>query len=444
MTKIRFETGQVVNFDGTPTKKDIEEISQKFSIKSKSFAGSKNPFLPGEAKTQKLISERIDPVETLRKEAEVPFDFSTPKKAFKSALKPFVTTAKISSVITGRPLAAVGGLLKGIQKPGTGFKEIGKMAKAGFTGEKQFRALDFARASGLPSFVATGGELGIEIAVPLKILSGVNKILRGPIQKMSDLKLLKIGKDLTKSADDAVTAVSKPLTKAYQPINSVGVDANPVLDKVAKLPKSVIRHLEEELGQGIDEIRSNFNIEKARKLKGILGKLKPNVFGKEVRGLEDTILDAKVNRAYASIKKSMQEALESQGLKKEASKLLGADEAFEETINASRFVKKTITDPTLREPTRIGRAASGLEKEADLTFRRAVNTLRKSGFRIRQRINKSVEGLESFNRSQQIKKLTGQVGQSVLRGAVVGGTVGKILGANRQDDFGGGTEGGGR
>lgn len=422
-------------------KRDL--LLRRREILSQNIATEKpiDSFLPGESKVQKLISEREDPVRTLEKEVRTPFDFK--KHPFKSAFKPIVTTAKIASIPITRASAAVGGLGLGLQKV-KGFPESIKMAKQGLFGEKQFRSFDPVRAVGIPEPIPTGLELTAEILIPLKGLDKVNRVLRGPIQKASDAKLLKIGKDLTKSTDDAVTVVGKPLTKAYQPINSVGVDANPVLDKVAKLPKSVIRHIEEELGQGIDELLSNFNIEKARKLKGLLGKLKPNVFGKKTRGLQDTIEDAKINRTYASIKKSMQEALDSRGLKSEASKLLQADEAFEETINASRFVKKTITDPTLRQPTRIGRAASGLEKEADLTFRSAINTLRKSGFRIRQRINKSVENLESFNRSQKIKKLTGQLGRSILFGGVAGGTAARILGRGGQDDFGGGTESGGQ
>ncbi len=120
----------------------------------------------------------------------------------------------------------------------------------------------------------------------------------------------------------------------------------------------------------------------------------------------------------------MQEAIPDS---KQAKALLDADEAFTEAAKASRFVKKTVTDPTLRQPTKAGRAASGLDKDTDVSFRSAVNTLRKGSFSVKRNIDKAVELLEQFNRSQKLKKLGEQTGRSILFGGVAGGVGGRIL-----------------
>ena len=49
MAKIRFETGQVVNFEGDPTPADVEEVAKKLGISKApqtDFQKAKNPFGP--------------------------------------------------------------------------------------------------------------------------------------------------------------------------------------------------------------------------------------------------------------------------------------------------------------------------------------------------------------------------------------------------------------
>ena len=127
----------------------------------------------------------------------------------------------------------------------------------------------------------------------------------------------------------------------------------------------------------------------------------------------------------------MQKSLDEQKLGKEAIKLLEVDDIFSTTKSASTFVKKTITERALKKPTKIGRAAAGIERVADLSLRQALNTLKKTSFGVNRNINKAVEALESFNRLQKIKKFGSRVGQSVIIGGVVGGVAGRILGDER-------------
>ena len=383
-----------------------------------------DPLIPKEAEVNKLISERTDPVETLRQEVTTPFDFK--KHPFKSAVKPFVTTSKIAAIPFARASSAIGGLGLGLQKT-KGFGESFKMAKEGLLGQKQFKAFDPARAIGVPGAVATVGELALEIGVSLKAMSAAGKILRGPIQRMNDKKLLEAGGKLVKSSDDAVKVVGNRLTKVYQPINGVKVDPTSILDDVVELPQPIIKHLERSVGK-LDDYMQDFTIEKARELKRVLGELRPSAFGKIEKGAVELVTDKQINKAYGAIKQSMQKALKDNGLAKEAVKLLDADDAFSATKNASRLIKKTITDPTLRAPTKIGRAASGLEREADITFRQALNTLKKSGFSVTRDLNSAVSALESFNRLQKIQKFGGALGRSAIFGGIAGGTAGRIIG----------------
>ncbi len=414
--------------------KTVDEIidfeNQKKSLTSQSEV---DPFLPGESRVQKLISEREDPLTTLEKESRVPFDFSTPKKAGKSLLKPFVTVGKLIDVPISRASAAVGGLGLGLQKE-KGFGESFKMAREGLLGKKQFRAFDPVTSAGAPSIVASGLELAVEILIPLKILNKVNKIFRGPIQKLNDKKLLDAGNQLIKGADNAVDIVGKRLDKVYAPINKIAINPSrkiEIIEEISDLPIPIIQHLERKIGANFDEFFDKFTIEKARKLKGWIGELRPTAFGKAERGAVDLVTDKQINSVYGNIKRAMQSSLNEQRLGKEATKLLISDDIFSTTKNASRFLKRTVTDPTLREPTRIGRAASGLERKADLSFRQAVNTLKEASFSVNRNINKAVESLESFNRLEKIQKFGSRVGQSLVVGTVVGGVAGRILGEDR-------------
>jgi len=184
--------------------KSVDEIIE-FENRNKISA---TPFLPREAEVEKLISQRTDPFEPLREEVALPFSGNILQRGVKAA----ITTGKLSAAATGRLSAGAGGILRGIQKPGTSLREIGEMGKEGLLGRKQFRVLDFARASGLPSPVASVGEFALEVAVPLKVLGTLGKLFKGPISKMSDQQLLSAGNRLTKASDDAVTAMKKPLT----------------------------------------------------------------------------------------------------------------------------------------------------------------------------------------------------------------------------------------
>lgn len=411
---------QITLEDGSKHLITTEDSKKNGSEKSASLGR----FLPRKEDVEQQVSSRRDPVDILREEVFTPFDFK--RKPIASVLKPFVTFGKLSAVPVTRASAAVGGLGTGLQDV-KGFPQSFEMAKQGLMGEKQFRSFDPLRRAGASDIVAGAGEFITEIGIPMKVFDKVNKIFKGPISKMTDRKLLEAGDDLIKASDDAVTIVGDKLNKVYAPINNVPVNGAGILDDVAKLPDPLIKHIELQVGN-LDDYLLDFNIQKARKLKGLIGEFRQSAFGKSERGLSELISDKQINEAYSSVKKSIQTTLKDQGLEKEALNLLEADDVFTETMKASNFIKKSLMDTTLKAPTKIGKTALGIEKASDITTRRALNILRDGSLFTKVKIDKAVESLEKFNRLEKLIKFGESFGKSVAFGSVAGGVAGRFLG----------------
>jgi len=419
------KTGRALKLTGDrpPTEQELNNIfssvGQGTIAAPQAAQQERDPFLPGEAKLEETMAKRVDPVERLREEVQTPFDFA--KHPVKSTLKPLVTGLKTLAVPAERAFSAIGGLGIGLQKR-EGFKKSFTKAKEGLLGEKQFRSHDPFRAAGIPEIITTPVELFTEIAAPLALVSRASKVL-GTIKKASDKLLIRTADDLLGGVDEATTFLVKKLDDAYAPINKVKVAGEKILDDIANLPKEVIKFIEGEVGK-ISTVLDDFDIAKARKLKRAVAEFKPSAFGKAEKGAIEIAQDKNINKTFSTIKKSMGEALEMAGKSKEAKLLSQSDEAFTEASRAARFIKKTITDPTLLKPTKTGSLALRLAKEGDLTGRVALNTLKKSGVKANLKITEAVRLLDKFNASRAFAGAAGRVG----RGAAVGATAGLLGG----------------
>lgn len=377
-------------------------------------------FLPGYKKTQEAMARRVDPVDRLKEEVMTPYDFLN--HPIKSTLKPFVAGIKTLAIPADRAFSALGGLGVGLQR--VEGADAFKRFKEGLTGEKQYRLFDPMRNIGAPEILTTPVEMFTEIAVPVAAMSRANKLFSG-VTNATDAKLLQAGDDLIKGANEATNILGSKLDQAYSKINSVPVKAEGVLDDISKLPKDIIDHLEDEVGK-LDEFLNNFNIEKARKLKQVLGELRPGSFGKAEKGAVEMIQDKKTEKAYSAIKKIMQKSLTDQGYTKEANKLLEADSAFTEAIRAAKFVKKTITDPTIMKPTKTSTMALKLAKEGDMTGRVALTTLKSAGLQANLKITKAIEALNKYNRKLLLTKSAGYMARGASYGAAAGLVGGKL------------------
>lgn len=422
-------TGKVLRLtgDSPPTEQELEQIFS--SVSGKSVVPSKNTaFLPRESEVEQMQINRPDSVQRLKEEVMTPYDFKN--KPIKSLLKPVVTGMKVVAVPFQRLESGIAGMGLGLQKGS--FGEGLNRAKEGLLGQRQQELGDIIRTTGFggkanEALASTTGFMA-SIAAPIEMIRKANKSMSA-IQKASDKGLMKASKQLIQGADDAVNAMGKNLDDAYLKANAIKANPNQVLDDVAKLPDTVLKYIEGEIGTTIDDVLSDFTVEKARKLKSALGKIKPTSFGKESRGAVENIQDLQVNRAYASIKKSMQEALKNSGMTKDADALIQADEAFTDAIRASNFIKKTIMDSTLGKPTKTGSMALKLAKEGDMSGRVALNILKSAGREANRNIMRAVNELEKFNRAKFAMGLLRRSGQGIVYGGTGGLLGGKIAGA---------------
>jgi len=449
-------TGKTVKLtgDSLPTEQELNDIFSQIG-EQPSQQSPQQPtdrFLPGIEKVKQLQQGRVDSGERLRQEVTTPFarggNFFT--DTGKNILKAGVTGAKTAAVPFQRAEAGIantglalqrGELPGGVQKPGFGdfLNPFGFAAKTtrqvlgseelrdGITGRVSAEYGDLIRTAGvrgpLDEAVASTAGFLTSLVAPLDIVRKANKSLKA-IEKASDKGLLKAGDNLLKGTDEATQVMNVRLTKAYEPIKAVKAKGADVLDDMANLPERVLKFIEGELGTTVDDFLTDFDITKARRLKRLVGEFKPNAFGKGKVAAPELADDKLIIKAYAGIKKTMREALESRELIKEAKILEKADDAFVDTLNASNFIKKTIVDRTLKKPTKVGGIALKLAKEGDLTGRTALNTLKAAGSSARKSITGAVDELEKFNRT----KAFASFGRRVIQGAALGGAAGLVGG----------------
>ena len=299
-------------------------------------------------------------------------------------------------------------------------EEAFEQFRAGVTGQRLGEFGDIMRSTGLfPEAVSAPTGFTAGLIAPVTLINKGIKAIKG-VTKGSDAKIIQAGKDLLAGADDAVTKIGAKLEDAYKTVNDALVDPTGIIDDLSELSPRALKFIERELGQTVDTLLDSFTIAKARKLKGLIGEFRPTGFGKEARGVTETVDDKLVSRVFSTIKNNMQKSLENTGFSREAKKLLEADEAFVNTLNASRAMRKAVIDPTTRKPTRAAKVARGLKTEAEATTRLALDQLRRAGGSARKNINKAIRELEKFNRDQAIKKTV----EGVTRGALFGGAAG--------------------
>jgi len=319
--------------------------------------------------------------------------------------------AGIANAVLALQSGNIGGIVSGFQ--------------SGVQGKKLGEIGDVFRRAGAPELVSATVGLVISFISPLALISKGTKAL-GALSKFTDKGIRKAGNSLAKGADDAVDAIGRNVDEAYKPINNIVVDSEKFIKIVDDLPTTVVKQVEKELGSNLDDLAiAGANIGDVRRVKQILGKLKPSSFGKETRGVVERIDDINVNASYARTKNLIQETLANKKMASEARNLLKADDAFSETIKSANFIKKQITDPTLLKATKAGRTAQGLLKGGDITTRTALNNLRRGGKTAKQEINKALLSLDRFNGVVTASRIAGKLTNYTILGGVAGSIGGK-------------------
>lgn len=313
---------------------------------------------------------------------------------------------------------------------------LGETAK-GLTLQKRGKFEDVFRGAGVPETPAMIAGLSTSLVIPIGV---ANKIKRtfGTLSKASDANILKAGKDVIKSTDEAAAIVGPKVDEAFSAVNTLKSDGTKFLKGFNKLP-DVIKNKAQEVFGNIDDFATDLPIAKLREFKRWLGKLRPQAFGKEAKGAVERVDDININEAYATVKKLIRETIKdgvggNAGSK--ASKLvMDAEENFTELMRAVQFLKKSTVDPTLKVPTKAGLLARKVSKEGDVTARAAINIIKKAGGSANKTMNKAIDALNKFNRSKDIA--------NVMRRLVSGATIGGVAGAVGRGIFGKSGGGGG-
>lgn len=324
--------------------------------------------------------------------------------------------------VVGAPFAALEGAVANpslaLQRGEVNPLALAKEAYLGATGKKQGQYGDVYRDSGfVPKPVAAGAGLLLNVS-PIKALQTVNKTF-GAIKKLSDKGIIKAGESLIKATQEATKVTGVGLEKAYQPLNNITVNSKAVKSLLDKMP-SVLR---DEITQRFSGVNfANPTVAVVREIKQIIGKYKPNVFGKGERGIAENIEAARIEQLYAMTKKIINSVVESRVGKKAAEVLSKTDDAFHSVSNASDYIQKSIIDATLKQATKAGSMAKKIAIEGDVSGRAAMNVLKRSG--ARKEINKAMDALQAFNKWQAIHFWT----QKGINAALFGGVAGSIGG----------------
>lgn len=300
--------------------------------------------------------------------------------------------------------------------------DLAREFKQGITGQKLGQYGDVMEIAGLPKPVSATTGLLLSSA-PGKLIQMAKRGF-GQIAKLSDKGMTKAGSSLIKSTEEATKFVGSKVDEAYASISSTPVDVGSVKRVFNELPETLGNLIKKEFGiDKIDDI-TELNMGQLRQFKQLVGKYRTSAFGRDARGVADNIDSEKINSAYGMLKKIIYSTTEQAHGKKIADSITKADKAFSEVSKASDYIKKTIVDPTLLKPTKVGAMAKKFIAESDMSGRDALNTVRNSSRTARREIDRAVSELEKFNRWMGLSA----IGQHAAGAAFYGGAIGGIGG----------------
>lgn len=306
----------------------------------------------------------------------------------------------------------------------------------GVRGKKLGEFGDVYRKAGVPEFASSLIGLASSFVPIVSAIGGGMKALVKitGLNKFTDKGLRLAGNQLAQGSDEAVEFIGKNLENVYAPINNIAVDGIDLMKALDDAPDVVVRNIEKQLGRNIEEIAEAATIAETRSITQMIGKLKPRAFGKGDRGVVGTIEDASINKTYANLKGLVQDTLSNSGLEKQAKLIVDADDAFAKTINASNFIKKAITESTLKQQTQASKVAKGIKTGGDLSSRSAVNTLLKGGKEAQDSIVDAIGLLNRYNRAVTATEFGGKI----LNYSILGGVAGSIGARSTSRAFDGG------
>jgi len=313
-----------------------------------------------------------------------------------------------------------------LQKGNVNPQELLKQSILGFSLQRQGQYGDIMKNAGYNPLLADSAGLLLNLS-PAKVYMGVAKTF-GNISKMSDKGLMKAGTKIVEAADEARMAVGKKVGEEFgKHANHIGVDGLKFLDDVADIPKPVLNKLEVAFGK-MEDFAKGLNVGKLREFKTYLGKLKPNSFGQAEHGIQESLDVKDLSKAYGKVRERVYQSLNDAKLdKKVTDHLMNLEDSFSEVMDARRFIKKSIVDPTLNVPSRVGTFANQVTEGINPTARIAMSSIKKASSKAMRSINDAMGKIESFERWQHAKQMSSHAVRAAVYGGAAGAVGGKIL-----------------
>jgi hypothetical protein len=378
-----------------------------------------------EQKTEKRIEERGKIQDSVKKATDAT---NSPVKRASGALETL-----------GAPLSAVESAIANpsleMQKGNFNPRDLMKEAILGLSLQKQGQYGDVMKNAGYNPILADSLGMVLNLS-PIKVYGEVAKTF-GNISKMSDKGLEKAGENLVYAVNQAKEAVGTKVTQEFaKGADNVPVDGIKFIDDIAKLPEPVMKRAEDAFGN-LADFANGLTVGKVREFKRFLGKLKPNDYGKDTRGLAENIDVQDLNKVYSNLKTRMETTLrdKASGLdKKEVDHLMNLEESYADVVKAGQHIRKSIIDPTLKKATRVGEFAEKIKSDANATSRVALNEVKQASAKARDGINRAMKEIESYNNWKAAKETASRFVGAAVYGGAAGGVGARILkGANSGD-----------
>lgn len=323
------------------------------------------------------------------------------------------------------------------------FGKLMKDAASGASLQRQGTFEDVFLRAGLPETPSQVAGFATSLLIPIGIVNKLNKTF-GAISKASDKGILKAGDDIIKSIDDAVPKMGSKVDEVFDSVKSFTADKNKFIDDFLKLPE-VVQNKAGEVFGNMDDFANKITIGRLREFKRWVGKLRQTSFGKEAKGVAETLDDAAINSSYAGLKSNIKNSVEKTIGGNEGSKISkiinDAEEGFTSLKRASDFLKRTIVDPTLKLPTKAGILAGKLKRGGDVTARTAANVVKSASKEANKSMTLAVDALNIFSRNKALAQIFKQIGKGLIIGGAAGAVSKKLR--NETDVVGGNTGGGG-
>ena len=313
-----------------------------------------------------------------------------------------------------------------LQRGNVNPQDLLKKSILGFSLQRQGQYGDVMKNAGYNPLLADSAGLLLNIS-PAKVYMGVAKTF-GNISKMSDKGLMKAGTTLVDATNEAKAAVGKKVGEEFgKHANHLGVDGLKFLDDVSEIPKPILNKLEVAFGK-MEDFAQGLTVGKVREFKTYLGKLKPNSFGGAEHGIQESLDVKDLNKAYGKVRERIYSTLKDNNVdKKVTDHLMNLEDSFSTVMDARRFIKKQIVDPTLNVPSRVGTFAGEVTKGVNPTSRIALTSIKKASSKAMGAVNKAMGEIESFEKWQAAKQATSHAVKAAVYGGIAGGIGGAIL-----------------